>query len=376
MSKDYYQTLGVAKGASQEEIKKAFRKLAHEHHPDKQSGSEAKFKELNEAYQVLSNPEKRKKYDQFGSTFEQMGGWGNHNWEDVMQGFRQGFGGGESAESGFSFDFGGGGLGDILNDFLGGGFASGSRTQKTRRAAAGRDLEVGISVEFKEAVFGAEKIIEIEKFDKCSKCYGNGAEPGSKIVSCSNCGGAGQVTETQRSILGLIRSVNVCPQCQGEGKIPNKKCLKCQGDGMERTHKKIKIKIPAGIDQDEAIRLAGEGEAGERGGGYGDLYVRINIKSHPRLTRENDNIYSEEYISYSQAVLGDKITAETLDGAVMLKIPEKTESGKIFRLKNKGVPHLRTYGRGDQYVTVKIKMPERLSRKAKNMIEDLKSEGL
>ncbi|MEK9165761.1 MAG: DnaJ C-terminal domain-containing protein, partial [Patescibacteria group bacterium] len=347
MSKDYYQTLGVSKDATQDEIKKAFRKLAHQYHPDKAGGSEAKFKEINEAYQVLSNPEKRQKYDQFGSTFEQMGGWGNANWEDVMQGFRQGF-----REKGF--DFGGGGfsgfsfdLGDIFSEFLGGGGAQG-RT-KVSRSSRGRDFEAVLDIDFNEAVFGGEKIIKLEKFDKCSHCQGNRAEPGTSIIQCKKCGGAGQIIKDRQTILGMMRSQSICLQCHGEGSLPKQNCKVCKGDGMERRVKKIKVNIPAGISDGETIRLQNQGEISEDLRNYGDLYVHVRARNHYKFKRQGDDIYSNEPISFTQAALGDKIRVDTIDGKVDLKVLAGTASGTVFKLKKKGVPHLRFYGRGDHY---------------------------
>jgi molecular chaperone DnaJ len=371
MSKDYYKTLDVAKDASQEEIKKAYRRLAHQYHPDKATGDEAKFKEVNEAYQVLGDPDKRRKYDQFGSTFEQMGGWGGHNWEDVMQGFRQGFSGGgfqQSGFSGFSFD-----LGDIFSEFFGGGAR---QTYHQARSARGRDIETVLGIDFKEAVFGAERMIKLEKFDKCSHCKGNRAEPGTSIIQCRKCGGAGQITQSRRTILGMMRSTSTCPQCQGQGKLPKQNCRVCNGDGMERASKTIKVKIPAGISDGETIRLQGQGEIPEDLRNYGDLYVKIQVRDHYKFKRQGDDIHSKEPISFPQAILGDKIRVDTIDGKVDLKIPAGTDSGTVFKLKKKGVPHLRSYGRGDHYVTVKIVVPERVSRKARRLLGELKEEGL
>ena len=371
MSKDYYKTLGVSKSASQDELKKAYRKLAHQYHPDKSGGDEAKFKEVNEAYQVLKDSEKRQKYDQFGTSFEQMGGWGAaHSWEDVMQGFSQGFSGSgfqQGPFSGFSFD-----LGDIVSELFGGGGGGFRQT----RSARGRDIETVLEIDFTEAVFGVEKIVQLEKFDKCSHCKGNRAEPGTGIVQCHRCGGSGELTQTRQTILGAMRSTTTCPQCQGEGKLPKQNCRACNGDGMQRVRKKIKIKIPAGISDGETIRLQNEGEISEDLRNHGDLYVKIHVCDHYKFTRRGDDIYSNEPISFTTAALGDKIRVDTIDGKVDLTIQAGTDSGTIFKLKKKGVPHLRSYGRGDQYVTVKIVVPERLSRSAKKLLEELKSEGL
>ena len=381
MAKDYYNLLGVSKNSSEEEIKKAFRALAHQYHPDKKSGNETKFKELNEAYQVLSDPEKRKKYDQFGASFEQMGGWesatGGAHWEDIMNAFRQGgaraggnFGGNEFA--GFSFD-----IGDIFSEFFGGRASSSSMSGASRsRSSRGRDIEIAIEIEFLEAVTGAERTLELKKFDKCSRCKGNRAEPGTPLITCKECGGRGEVSQTRQTILGVMRTSGQCGKCGGEGVFPKLNCKHCNGDGMERVAKKIKVRIPAGIQNGEAIRISGEGEISENAARYGDLYVGVRIRSHHKFKRDGDDIHSSELISFTQAALGDKIRADTAHGKVELKIPAGTESGTAFKLKHKGVPSLRGGGEGDHYVTVKIVVPERVSAKAKKLLNELKEEGL
>jgi molecular chaperone DnaJ len=381
MSKDYYQILGISKNVSQEEIKQAFRKLAHQYHPDKAGGSEAKFKEINEAYQVLSNPEKRQKYDQFGASFEEMGGWGGASWEDIMQAFRQGAGRGSRAGtgpfSGFSFSFGDLGLGDILSDFFGGEDITSSFGSSGRgRVSRGRDTEVFLDLDFKDAVFGIEQVIEVRRREKCSRCHGNMAEPGTSIVSCKTCGGQGQVAQTRSTIFGTMRQVITCPACKGEGKLPKQNCLECKGEGTERVSKTLKVKIPAGIADGEAIRIPKEGNISDNLRTYGDLYVRVRVREHYRLKREGDDICSDELITFTQAVLGDKIRVETIDGKVDLKIPSGTASGTVFKLKKKGVPHLRSAGRGDHYVKVKIVVPREVSHKAKKLLEGLREEGL
>lgn len=376
-NKDYYKTLGVEKGATDEAIKKAYRKLAHEYHPDKATGNEAKFKEINEAYQVLKDTDKRQKYDQYGTSFDDMGGWGGANWEDVMRGFRQGSGGGQSAgfdfgnQSGFSFD-----LGDIFSEFFGGRSSAGAGGRSTRRRSRGRDIETTIEIDFKESVFGVEKNIKMDKLDRCTVCHGNRAEPGTPIVECAQCGGRGQVQVTRQSFLGVISSTAVCPQCQGDGKIAKKKCAHCNGEGLERVAKTIKIKIPAGIANGESIRITGEGEVSDDLSSAGDLYVRLRVSGHYKFKRQADDIYSVEPITFTQAVLGGKIWVDTLDGKVNLKIPVGTASDTVFKLKKKGVPHLRTYGQGDHLVTVKIVVPEKLSRKGRKLLEELQGEGL
>ncbi len=371
MPKDYYNTLGVSKSSSQEEIKKAFRKLAHEHHPDKSHGNEQKFKEINEAYQVLSNPEKRQKYNQFGTDFEQMGGWGGASWEDVMGAFRRGGGGFQGGQfSGFSFD-----LGDIVSEFFGG--ESGASSRRSRSTSSrGRDIETSIEIDFEEAIHGAERTIELQKFDVCSRCRGNRAEPGTTLSECSACKGSGEITETRQTILGIMRTSATCRKCGGEGKFPKQNCARCNGDGVERVTKRIKVKIPAGIADGEAIRVSGEGEISEDARRHGDLYVHIRVRPHRKFRREGDDIYSGEQISFTQSALGDKIRADTAHGKIELKIPAGTASGTVFKLKHKGAPRLRGGGVGDHYVAVKIVVPDRLSAKAKKLLQELREEGV
>ena len=380
MSKDYYETLGVAKGATQDEIKQAYRKLAHQYHPDKASGNEAKFKEVNEAYQVLKDQDKRAKYDQYGASFEQMGGWqgtAGAPWEDIMRGFKQGrsqggfgFQGAESSFSSFTFD-----LGDIFNEFFGGSQFSQNNGQ-TRRHSTGCDIEVELAILFDESQKGTEKIISFEKFDVCAHCQGNKAEPGTPIVTCTKCKGTGSVTHTQRTFLGVMQSTAPCGQCNGEGKIPQKKCTRCKGDGMERVEKKLKVKIPAGIADGETIRIQKEGEISSDLRRSGDMYVHIHVEEDHKFNRKGDDLYSKEPISYTQAVLGGKILVDTIDGKVELKIPPCTESGTIFKLAKKGITHLRSSGRGDHYVTVIISVPKNTSRRGRQILQELAQEGL
>jgi len=368
-NQDLYSVLGVDKNATQDEIKKAYRKLAHKYHPDKQGGDENKFKEVNSAYQVLGNEQKRKQYDQFGSSFNQAGGAGGPggmNWEDFAR--AQGTAGGGPFGGGFNqqnveFD-----MGDIFGDLFGfGRRSSGGRSRSTQ----GNDIQTEMQVEFRDAVFGAEKLVDLYKYKICSKCGGDGAEPGSKIETCKTCQGRGQVERVQQTILGAFRTASVCPDCGGEGKTIGKKCTKCGGEGRAKESEKMKIKIPAGISDGETIRLAGKGEAGQKGTMPGDLFITIKVTPDPNFKREDDNIISEEDISFSQAALGDKIKVQTLDGKVMLKIPAGTQSGKVFKLSGKGVPHLRTRGRGDHLVTVNVVTPTKLTRQQKKLFEEL-----
>jgi molecular chaperone DnaJ len=362
MGKDYYKILGVEKGASQEEIKKTFRQKAHEHHPDMKGGDEAKFKEVNEAYQVLGDAKKRAQYDQFGSTFEQARGQGGFS---GFEGFRDfsGF------TNGFNIDM------DDIGDIFGGigdmfGFSSRGGERRTNRARRGRDLQTIIALSFGEAVFGAEKEISVTRNVKCGHCRGNAAEPGSKIETCKACGGSGRVTRMQRTILGSIQVQTICDACGGEGKTYAQKCSKCSGAGISRETSTLKIKIPAGIDDGETIRLTGQGEAGERGAPAGDLYLKMKIKPDARFERGGYDIKSKALIGFRQAALGDKIEVETVDGAVKLKIPAGTQSGTVFKLRGRGIPKLRGSGRGDHFVEVVVRTPTGLSRKQKELLEE------
>lgn len=361
MSKDYYKILGVTKDTSQDEIKKAFRKLAHKYHPDKKTGDEAKFKEVNEAYQVVGNSEKRQQYDQYGADFAQQGGFGGGmNWEDFMRATRGGGGGG------FNMNFNGMDLGDIFGDLFGGG-------RRGSRARRGNDVQVDVKLDFKEAVFGCEKEIRLTKKNACDVCSGTGTEPGSKLKTCSDCNGQGQVRQVQRTILGNIQNVVNCPACQGQGEVPEKMCKHCGGDGMVRSESKYKVKIPAGIDDGQSIRLEGKGESAGVGSQSGDLYVLAHVKPEKGFERHGYDIYTEARISYPQAVLGDKIEIETLEGKKKLVIPEGTQSHQQFKLKNLGVPHVNGRGRGEQFVKVIVDVPKKVNRKAKKILEDLLS---
>ncbi len=362
MSKDYYKTLGVDKNASQEEIKKAFRKLAHEHHPDKAGGNEAKFKEINEAYQVLGDAKKRAQYDQYGSAFEQAQAGGGFS---GFEGFRD-FSG---YTNGFNVDMED--LGDIfggLGDLFGfGGNRRGGRSKNKR----GQDIEINLTIEFLEAVFGAEKEISLRKTVSCDKCKGSGAEPGAKIETCQVCGGSGRVVKVQRTILGSIQVQTSCTSCDGEGKVYAQKCTKCHGRSVIEENVTLKVKIPAGIDNGETIRLSGQGQAGAKGGQAGDLYLRIRVNADSRFKRDGFNIMSKTQIGFSQAALGAKIDIETVDGSVDLKIPEGTQSGRVFRLRGKGVPYLQGRGRGDQMVEIIVKTPTNLNKKQKDTLKEL-----
>lgn len=360
MAKDYYKILGVSRDASQEEIKRAFRELAHKYHPDKNGGNAEKFKEINEAYQVLGNPEKRQQYDQFGTTFEQAQAQGGFS---GFEGFRDfsGF------ANGFDFDFGD--LGDMFGfgDIFGGG-------RKKTRSTRGRDIEMEMEIDFREAVFGAEKILELYKPSVCKNCGGSGADPSSKIITCHTCGGSGRIQQVQRTFFGSFQTVTTCHACNGEGKKAEQECRECRGSGVVRASKKIKIKIPAGIDNGETIKLSGEGEAGKRGGKPGDLFVTFRVRPEREFKRQGNDILSKVGISFSQAALGDKIEVNTLDGVVKLNIPAGTQSGQIFRLRGKGVPYLHGSGRGDHLVEVAVVTPTRLTRRQRELLEELARE--
>ena len=352
MNKDYYQTLGVNKSATPEEIKKAFRKLAHEHHPDK-GGNAEKFKEANEAYQVLGNAEKKKQYDQFGSGFQNGQAGGGAQWQNF---------------SGSDFDFGDlgdlfGGMGDMFS--FGGG-----RSQRQQRSR-GRDLEMLVTLDFMEAVFGAEKEINFHRLGICSHCQGSGAEPGAKVETCATCKGQGKIAQIQRTILGSMRMESICPHCHGAGKRYSEVCKNCSGEGIKSTEAKLKVKIPAGINTGESIRLSGQGDAGAKGNPAGDLFLRVKVSSSKKFVRSDYDIHTQETIGVKQAILGDKIEVETVDGKLNLKIPEGTQSGTTFRLKDKGVPVLNSRARGDHLVEVTVKIPKGLSKKEQRIMEEI-----
>lgn len=369
MAKDYYEILGVGKSASQEEIKKAFRKLAHQYHPDKAGGNEAKFKEINEAYQVLSNEEKRQQYDQYGTTFDQAGFQQQYgvNWDDFIRQAASGF---RTGDFSFGEDFSLGDLGDIFGDLFGFG---GRRTRATR-SKKGHDIQMDMTLEFREAVFGVEKEVKLYKTVKCPHCHGNGAEPGTKIKTCSNCNGQGMVEQIQRSFFGMIRTQTVCPSCQGEGSSYETACRECRGKGYVRRTETMTIKVPAGIADGQTMRFASYGQAGEHGGRAGDLYVTFHVRADKHLQRKENDIISKVEISFPQAALGTTVEVETLDGRKELKIPAGIQSGKIIKLSNLGVPYLGSRSRGDHLIEVIVKTPTHLSRKQKKLLEELEKE--
>jgi molecular chaperone DnaJ len=368
MARDFYEILGVTKGASDDEIKKAYRKLAHQHHPDKKGGDEAKFKEINEAYQVLSDKSKRAQYDQFGQTFNQGGFSDGGQPGGGFGGFDFGGFSRQGGTGGFNFEFGGEDLGDIFSDIFGGGFSGGSR--RTRKKA-GRDIQVDAEISFSEMVRGAKRKINLYKSAVCQHCEGTGGEPGVKQETCPTCKGSGQVRQTVSSFFGTFTQAGVCPQCQGSGKIFKVSCRECGGDGKVKREEEIEINIPAGIQDGQTISIEGGGEAGERGARPGNLFINVHILPHEKFKREGENIISDEKITFSQAVLGDKIDVETIDGPMRMKIPSGTQSGEVFRIRDKGVPHLGKRGQGDQLVKIIVDIPKHLSREQKRLIEEL-----
>lgn len=354
MSKrDYYEVLGVSKNASKDEIKRAYRKLSKKYHPDinKEPGAEEKFKEVKEAYEVLSDDQKRARYDQFGH-------------EDPSQ--NQGFGGGFSGFDGF------GGFEDIFNTFFGGG---GSRRRNSNAPRAGADLQYSMSISFEEAVFGKETDIQIPKEETCDTCGGSGAKPGTKPETCPHCHGTGQISTEQNTPFGRIVNRRVCTHCDGTGQIIREKCSTCGGTGKVRKRRRIHIKIPAGIDDGQQLRVAGQGEPGVNGGPPGDLYIVFHVKPHEFFERDGDDIYCEMPLTFAQAALGDEIEVPTLHGKVKLKIPAGTQTGTKFRLRGKGAPNVHGYGVGDQHIIVKVVTPTKLTEKQKQLLREFAEIG-
>jgi molecular chaperone DnaJ len=347
--RDYYEVLGVPKAASPDEIKKAFRKAAVKHHPDKEGGDETKFKEINEAYEVLKDQQKRQRYDQFGHA----GVGGNPSSGGNP------FGGGQGAH----FDFGGEDLGDIFGQFFGGG-----GRQQRQEARRGRDIETSLTLTFEQAVFGVEESMDLEMEDECSHCHGTTVEPGHSMTTCPTCRGAGQQTRIMNTIFGQIQQAVTCETCRGHGKVPEKICTVCRGKGTQRRKQNVTLKVPAGIDDGATIRLQGRGEA-IGGGSRGDLYVHIRVKAHKKFTREGDIILSEEHISMINAALGTEITVSTVDGDVRMKVPAGTQSGTDFKLSSHGVPHLRGTNRGAHIVSIIVDTPTKLTKKQKELLD-------
>ena len=357
--RDYYDVLGVDKSADATAIKKAYRKLAMKYHPDKNPGdkeAEEKFKEINEAYEVLSDETKRRNYDQFGHEgvngqgFGGAGGFGG-----------QGFGGFDDI------------FGDIFGDMFGWGFSGGSR-QRRRGPERGADIKQRVNISFEEAAFGKKVQVKINRSEECDQCHGSGAKPGTSKKTCPTCHGSGQVQSVQRTPFGNIASTRTCSTCNGEGEVIDSPCSKCHGKGSIRKTKTIEVDIPAGIDNGQMIKLGGQGELGTRGGPRGDLYIEVNVQSHPLFTRDGYDVYLEMPITFAQATLGDKIQVPTLDGKVEYEVPEGTQTGTVFRLKGKGIPKLKSNVRGDQYVKVTVEIPKKLNEKQKELVREFAKE--
>ncbi|NLO97833.1 MAG: molecular chaperone DnaJ [Peptococcaceae bacterium] len=349
MKRDYYEVLGVPRTASLDEIKKAYRKIARENHPDVKPGdkqAEERFKEATEAYAVLSDPEKRAKYDQYGHTGVDFNG--------------QGFGGFDFSD----FDFG---FGDIFDMFFGGGMGG---TSRRRGPVRGADLRYDLSITLEEAAFGAKKEIEVPMSDTCQHCGGSGAAPGTKPATCVQCGGTGQIRTVQRTPFGQITTTRTCTVCNGEGKVIGTPCDKCRGKGKVRTVKRIEVNIPKGSEDGLSLRLSGRGEAGERGGPSGDLYVVLNIQPHEFFERNGNDLYCEIPITFVQAALGDEIEVPTLQGHVKMKIPEGTQTSRVFRIKGMGIPYRRGSGAGDLHVKVVVTTPTKLTEKQKELLRE------
>jgi molecular chaperone DnaJ len=357
--RDYYEVLGVGKTASADEIKKAFRRKAVEHHPDR-GGDEAQFKEVNEAYEVLKDDAKRKRYDQFGHA-----GVGSSAASDGNP--FAGFGGFGGQGQEFNFDFGDLGLGDIFGSFFGGDYGGGRRGQKSR----GQDVETNVEISFEDAVFGTEIDLRLTMQDTCSHCSGTTVEPGHNMKTCETCNGKGQVTNVMRTVFGNIQQAAPCPTCHGSGQVPEKVCTVCHGKGTERRNQTVGLKIPAGIDDGATIRLREHGEAIARGP-KGDLYVNVRVKPHKKFTREGDLILSTEHIAMVDAALGTEIDVDTVDGPVRMKVPAGTQSGTDFKLSDHGVPHLNKKSRGAHIVTIAVDTPTKLSKDQKDLLESLR----
>lgn len=356
--RDYYEVLGVSKDADAKEIKKAYRKLAMKYHPDKNPGDKAaeeKFKEINEAYEVLSDEEKRSTYDRFG--------------HDGLNG-QAGFGGGQGF-GGFGGSGGFGGFEDIFGDIFGsgfGGFGGSGGSSRRRGPRRGADIRQSVTIKFEEAAFGKKIKVKINRSEECDECHGSGAKPGTTKKTCPTCHGSGTVQSVQRTPFGNIASQRTCSTCNGEGEINESPCNKCHGKGSVRKTKTIEVDIPAGIDDGQMIKLSGQGEVGEKGGPRGDLYIVVNVQKHEIFTREGYDVYIEMPIRFTQAALGDKLEVPTLDGKVLYNLPEGTQTGTVFRLREKGIPKLRSNSRGDQYVKVIIDTPKKLNDEQKELL--------
>lgn len=367
---DYYEVLGITKSASQEDIKKAFHKLAHKYHPDK-GGDEKKFKEINEAYQVLSDKEKRAQYDQFGRVFDGQPGAGfdgsgfNWAWGNPSAG---------SGQGGVEFDLGD--LGDVFEQFFGGGFDGGRRTSK-KDSRKGKDIQIDLEIPLERTLKETVEKINIAKQVVCHRCQGAGAEPQSKIKECFSCRGTGQVQQIKKTMFGSFTTLATCPECKGEGTIPEKPCNVCKGEGRIKGQETIEIHIPAGIDSGQVIKIEGKGEAGKKNGKPGNIFARIFVKPHSLFERKGDDLFTSAQISFSQAALGDEIEIRSLEGTnILLQVSEGTESGKVLRISGKGIPHFTGYGRGNLYIELKIKIPNKLTKEQKELLKKIRESGL
>lgn len=354
MAKDYYQTLGIQKGASKEEVTKAFRKLAMQYHPDKPGGDEAKFKEVNEAYQVLSDDKKRAAYESYGSSWNGQGG--PQGWSGGFD--TSGFSGGEDID-----------LGDIFNSFFGGGGASRSRTPR------GSDISIDMEISFQESISGVQRSVPLSKTGQCTLCHGSGAKPGTKTRTCNECKGQGKIHETRRSLFGNFATVAECGTCNGKGSIPEEKCKNCRGSGLEKNTENISIPVPSGIRDGEALRLSGKGEA-IANGPAGDLYVRIHVKPHPVFRREGEHLIMDLEIKLSDAILGIEHSFQYIDGSSLkVQVPAGIKWGDILRMKEKGVPSVGRNKAGDLLIRINIALPKKISGKVRKIVEDLRKEG-
>ena len=355
--RDYYEVLGVSKNASEDEIKRAYKKLARKYHPDMNPGdkeAEEKFKEVNEANEVLSDPEKKARYDQFG-------------FAGVDPSYGAGAGGAGGAYGGAGgFDFGD--LGDIFGSFFGGGFGGGGR-RNPNAPQRGESIRASLSVDFTEAAFGCEKSITIDRSEQCPTCKGKGCAPGTTPEVCTQCHGTGTVTQAQRTPFGMMQSQTVCPKCRGRGQIIHQPCPDCRGAGAVRKRRTIQVNIPAGIDNGQTISLRGQGHSGKNGGPAGDLLITVMVRPHEIFRRDGTAVFCEAPITFTQAVLGGTLEIPTIDGKVKYDIPEGTQTGTVFRLRGKGIPVLNGRGRGDQYVTVNIETPRNLNREQKEALK-------
>ena len=351
--RDYYEVLGVSRGASEDEIKKAYKKMARKYHPDLNPGdktAEEKFKEVNEAYEVLSDADKKARYDQYG-----------HAGVDPNFG-AGGFGGGFDG----SFDFGD--LGDIFGSFFGGSFGGGRRTNPNA-PQRGESIRMSIAISFEEAAFGCEKAVTVERYETCDTCHGNGCAPGTSPEVCPDCHGTGTVQVRRQTPMGVFATSSPCPKCGGKGRIIHQPCKDCRGSGMVRKKKTIQASIPAGIDNGQTISIRGQGNAGKNGGPAGDLLITITVRPHELFRREGTSVLCEAPITFTQAVLGAELEIPTIDGKVKYTLPEGTQTGTTFRLKGKGIPSINGRGRGDQYVTVYIETPKNLNKEQKEALK-------